>query len=29
MIAEVVTRLIGVLGQGGVEDGFEVDRIRS
>jgi len=29
MIAEVVTRLIGVLAQGGVQDGFEVDRIRS
>ena len=29
MIAEIVARLIGVLGQGGVEDAFEVDHFGS
>jgi len=28
MIVEIVTRLIGVLDQGDVEDAFEVDRLR-
>jgi len=28
MIAETVTRLIGVLDQGDLEDAFEVDRLR-
>ena len=29
MIAEIMTHLIGILGQGSVEDAFEVDGLRS